>query len=97
MRAWSVADKQALIGDAAIGSERSRMGGRSVAAAQADRAFGAADRLQTAWTLRRITWRRGVALIWGMVQEECETWRNPPAVNGWNELRRRIMGQEQQP
>jgi thiamine-phosphate pyrophosphorylase len=29
------------------------------------RAFGAADRLETAWTLRRITWRRGVALIVG--------------------------------
>lgn len=43
VRAWSVADKQALIGDAAIGSERSRMGGRSAAAAQADRAFGAAE------------------------------------------------------
>ena len=29
------------------------------------RAFGAPDRLETAWTLRRITWRRGVALIVG--------------------------------
>ena len=29
------------------------------------RAFGAADRLDIAWKLRRITWRRGVALIIG--------------------------------
>lgn len=29
------------------------------------RAFGAADRLETAWALRRITWRRGVLLIIG--------------------------------
>jgi thiamine-phosphate pyrophosphorylase len=29
------------------------------------RAFGAADRLDTAWKLRRITWRRGVSLIIG--------------------------------
>jgi thiamine-phosphate pyrophosphorylase len=29
------------------------------------RAFGSADRLDIAWKLRRITWRRGVALIVG--------------------------------
>ena len=29
------------------------------------RAFGTADRLETAWRLRRITWRRGVKLIIG--------------------------------
>ncbi len=29
------------------------------------RGFGAADRLQVAWVLRRITWRRGVKLIMG--------------------------------
>jgi thiamine-phosphate pyrophosphorylase len=29
------------------------------------RAFGAADRLEAAWALRRITWRRGVWLIIG--------------------------------
>lgn len=29
------------------------------------RAFGAPDRLEVAWALRRVTWRRGVALIIG--------------------------------
>ena len=29
------------------------------------RAFGAPDRLETAWRLRRVTWRRGVLLIVG--------------------------------
>ncbi|WP_293373991.1 phage late control D family protein [Nevskia sp.] len=43
VRAWSVANKEPLIGDAAVGSERSRMGGKRAAAAEADQAFGAAE------------------------------------------------------
>jgi phage protein D len=40
VRGWNVADKKPLLGNAAAGSESSRMGGKSVAASQANNAFG---------------------------------------------------------
>lgn len=43
VRAWSVKNKAVLVGQAASGSEKSRMGGKSSAAAQAEKAFGTAD------------------------------------------------------
>ena len=42
-RAWSVQHKAVLVGQAASGSEKSRMGGKTSAAAQAEKSFGAAD------------------------------------------------------